>query len=95
VHTICALLDELRSKADGSSYKTQITQVQDCPGHDLRYAIDARKIERALGWKPAETFETGILKMVQWYLDISQWVANVQSGAYREWVAKQYEGATA
>ena len=95
VHTVCALLDELRPKAEGSSYKTQITHVQDRPGHDRRYAIDARKIERDLGWKPAETFETGIRKTVQWYLDNPQWVANVQSGAYREWVAKQYEGATA
>jgi dTDP-glucose 4,6-dehydratase len=95
VHTVCALLDELRPKADGSSYKAQITHVQDRPGHDRRYAIDARKIERELGWKPAETFETGIRKTVQWYLDNPEWVANVQSGAYREWVVKQYEGATA
>jgi len=95
VHTVCALLDELRPKADGSSYKAQIMHVQDRPGHDRRYAIDARKIERELGWKPAETFETGIRKTVQWYLDNSEWVANVQSGAYREWVAKQYEGAAA
>ena len=93
VHTVCALLDELRPKADGSSYTTQITHVQDRPGHDRRYAIDARKIERELGWKPAETFETGIRKTVLWYLDNPDWVANVQSGAYREWVAKQYEGA--
>jgi dTDP-glucose 4,6-dehydratase len=87
VHTVCALLDELRPKADGNSYTTQITHVQDRPGHDRRYAIDARKIERELGWKPAETFETGIRKTVQWYLDNPEWVANVQSGAYREWVA--------
>ena len=91
VQTVCALLDELRPKADGSSYKAQITHVQDRPGHDRRYAIDARKIERELGWKPAETFDTGILKTVQWYLDNPDWVANVQSGGYREWVAKQYE----
>lgn len=95
VHTVCALLDELRPKADGSSYATQITHIQDRPGHDRRYAIDARKIERELGWKPAETFETGIRKTVQWYLDHPDWVANVQSGAYREWVAKQYEEAAA
>ena len=95
VHTVCALLDELRPKADGSSYKAQITHVQDRPGHDRRYAIDARKIERELGWKPTETFETGIRKTVQWYLDNPEWVANVQSGAYREWVAKQYEGEAA
>ena len=90
VRTICALLDELRPKADGSSYATQITHVQDRPGHDRRYAIDARKIERELGWKPAETFETGIRKTVQWYLSNPEWVQNVQSGAYREWVSKNY-----
>jgi dTDP-glucose 4,6-dehydratase len=91
VHTVCALLDELRPKADRSSYSTQITFVQDRPGHDRRYAIDASKIEHELGWKPDETFETGIRKTVQWYLDHPQWVANVQSGAYQEWVAKQYQ----
>ena len=90
VNTVCRLLDELRPKADGSSYASQITYVTDRPGHDRRYAIDARKLERELGWKPAETFETGIRKTVQWYLDHPQWVANVQSGAYREWVSKQY-----
>ncbi len=90
VHNVCALLDELRPKADGSSYKTQITHVQDRPGHDRRYAIDARKIERELGWKPAETFETGIRKTVQWYLDHPEWVRHVQTGAYREWVSQQY-----
>ena len=95
VHTVCALLDKLRPKADGSSYKAQITHVKDRPGHDRRYAIDARKIERELGWKPAETFETGIRKTVQWYLDNPEWIANVESGAYRERVAKQHEGATA
>lgn len=95
VHTVCTLLDELRPKADGTSYRAQITHVQDRPGHDRRYAIDARKIERELGWKPAETFETGIRKTVQWYLDHPEWVANVQSGTYREWVAKQYEGSAA
>ncbi len=95
VHTVCALLDELRPKADGSSYATQITHVTDRPGHDRRYAIDARKLEAELGWKPAETFETGIRQTVQWYLDNPEWVANVQSGAYREWVGKQYGGAAA
>ncbi len=95
VHTVCALLDELRPKADGSSYKAQITHAQDRPpGHDRRYDIDARKIERELGRKAAETFETGIRKTVQWYLDPPDWVANVQSGAYREWDVKQYQGAT-
>ena len=91
VKTVCALLDELRPKADGSSYETQISYVKDRPGHDRRYAIDASKIERELGWKPAETFETGIRKTVQWYLENPEWVANVQSGAYRDWVQRQYE----
>jgi len=95
VHTICALLDELCPKADGCSYANQITYVTDRPGHDRRYAIDARKIERELGWKPAETFETGIRKTIQWYLDNPNWVAHVQSGAYKDWVTKQYEGAAA
>jgi dTDP-glucose 4,6-dehydratase len=90
VRTICALLDSLRPRADGKSYSTQITYVTDRPGHDRRYAIDARKIERELGWKPAETFETGIRKTVQWYLGNPDWVKNVQSGAYREWVRKHY-----
>lgn len=90
VQTVCALLDELRPKHDGSSYRTQITYVADRPGHDRRYAIDARKIERELGWKPSETFETGIRKTVRWYLDNADWVQHVQSGSYREWVQKQY-----
>ncbi|MDH4479846.1 MAG: dTDP-glucose 4,6-dehydratase [Rhodoferax sp.] len=93
VHTVCDLLDELKPRADQQSYRTQITYVTDRPGHDRRYAINARKIERELGWKPAETFETGIRKTVQWYLDNPQWVAQVQSGAYREWVATQYAQA--
>ena len=90
VKTVCGLLDGLRPRADGASYASQITYVKDRPGHDRRYAIDARKIERELGWKPAETFETGIRKTVQWYLDHSQWVQRVQSGAYREWVRQHY-----
>jgi dTDP-glucose 4,6-dehydratase len=90
VHTVCALLDELRPCANGKPYKDQITYVTDRPGHDRRYAIDARKLERELGWKPAETFESGIRKTVQWYLDNPDWVAHVQSGAYRDWVQKQY-----
>ncbi|MEG2999053.1 MAG: dTDP-glucose 4,6-dehydratase [Comamonas sp.] len=93
VTTVCALLDELRPRADGKGYAEQITYVTDRPGHDRRYAIDARKLERELGWKPAETFETGIRKTVQWYLDNPQWVNNVQSGAYRDWVQKQYTAA--
>ncbi|HEX6735584.1 MAG TPA: dTDP-glucose 4,6-dehydratase [Azonexus sp.] len=90
VHTLCAILDELRPRADGQPYRAQITYVTDRPGHDRRYAIDAGKIERELGWKPAETFETGIRKTVRWYLDNQAWVGNVTSGAYREWVGKQY-----
>ncbi|OUM02065.1 dTDP-glucose 4,6-dehydratase [Variovorax sp. JS1663] len=93
VNTVCALLDELRPRADGRSYREQITYVTDRPGHDRRYAIDARKLERELGWKPAETFDTGIRKTVEWYLDNAGWVRNVQSGAYRDWVKKQYEAA--
>jgi len=93
VKTVCALLDELRPKADRSSYSTQISYVTDRPGHDRRYAIDACKIERELGWKPAETFETGIRKTVQWYLANPDWVAHVQSGAYRDWVQTQYAAA--
>ncbi len=89
VHTVCDLLDELHPDAAGS-YRRLITYVQDRPGHDRRYAIDARKIERELGWRPAETFETGIRKTVQWYLANADWVAHVQSGAYRDWVARQY-----
>ncbi len=92
VHTVCALLDELRPRADGKSYREQIAFVTDRPGHDRRYAIDARKIERELGWKPAETFESGIRKTVQWYLDNPDWVSNVQSGSYRQWVEKNYAG---
>ncbi len=90
VHTLCAMLDELSPRADGASYASQITFVTDRPGHDRRYAIDASKLERELGWKPAETFETGIRKTVRWYLDNPQWVHNVTSGAYREWVGRQY-----
>jgi len=90
VKTVCALLDELRPRADGASYSTQISYVKDRPGHDRRYAIDARKLEKELGWKPAETFETGIRKTVAWYLENTEWVAHVQSGAYRDWVSKQY-----
>ncbi|HEX7892052.1 MAG TPA: dTDP-glucose 4,6-dehydratase [Ramlibacter sp.] len=93
VRTICALLDELRPRADGRRYAEQVAFVKDRPGHDRRYAIDARKIERELGWKPAETFETGIRKTVQWYLAHADWVQRVQSGAYRDWIAQQYAAA--
>ena len=91
VNTVCALLDELRPRADGQSYAQQISYVTDRPGHDRRYAIDARKIESELGWRPAETFDTGIRKTVQWYLDNAEWVATVQTGAYRDWVQTQYQ----
>ncbi|KFB74448.1 MAG: dTDP-glucose 4,6-dehydratase [Candidatus Accumulibacter phosphatis] len=90
VHTVCALLDEISPRADGKPYHEQIRYVTDRPGHDRRYAIDARKIERELGWKPAETFDTGIRKTVQWYLQNQDWVRHVQSGAYRDWVEKNY-----
>ena len=90
VHRVCALLDELRPRTDGVGYQSQITFVTDRPGHDRRYAIDARKIERELGWKPVETFDSGIRKTVQWYLANPGWVERVQSGAYREWVQTQY-----
>lgn len=90
VHTVCAILDDFQPRADGQSYKTQITFVKDRPGHDRRYAIDASKIERELGWKPTATFETGIRETVQWYLDNPRWTANVTSGAYRHWISRQY-----
>lgn len=90
VKTVCALLDELRPRADGKPYAEQITYVTDRPGHDRRYAIDATKIHRELGWKPAETFESGIRKTVQWYLNNSGWMANVLSGDYRKWIEKNY-----
>ena len=93
VRTLCGLLDQMRPRQDGKSYGEQVTYVRDRPGHDRRYAIDARKLERELGWKPAETFETGIRKTVAWYLDNPEWVSRVQSGAYRDWVRKQYEPA--
>jgi dTDP-glucose 4,6-dehydratase len=90
VKHICALLDTKRPRADGMSYTQQITYVKDRPGHDRRYAIDAQKIQRELGWTPVETFETGIEKTVQWYLDNALWVSRVQSGEYRQWIDTQY-----
>ena len=90
VQTLCSVLDELKPKADGSSYATQISYVKDRPGHDRRYAIDATKLERNLNWKPKETFETGIRKTIQWYLDNQAWVNHVVSGDYKNWVQKQY-----
>ncbi|WP_221765547.1 dTDP-glucose 4,6-dehydratase [Methyloradius palustris] len=90
VNILCEILDELKPRTDSASYKTQITFVKDRPGHDRRYAIDATKLGRELGWKPKETFETGIRKTVQWYLENQVWVKNVTSGEYRNWVTKQY-----
>ena len=89
VTTICGLLDELRPDPAGN-YARLITYVKDRPGHDRRYAIDARKIERDLGWRPAETFDSGIRKTVAWYLEHADWVARIVDGSYREWVEKQY-----
>lgn len=90
VTTLCEVLDELQPRSDGKKYGEQIAFVTDRPGHDRRYAIDARKIEAELGWRPAETFESGIRKTVRWYLDNADWVENVTSGSYRNWVEKQY-----
>lgn len=90
VRTLCGILDELKPKADGAPYAEQMTFVKDRPGHDRRYAIDASKLERELGWKPSETFESGIHKTVEWYLANQDWVDNVTSGQYREWVEAQY-----
>jgi dTDP-glucose 4,6-dehydratase len=90
VESLCSILDELSPRTDGRSYREQISFVPDRPGHDRRYAIDASKLESELGWKPAETFETGIRKTVRWYLDNQAWVDNVTSGAYRKWIGVQY-----
>ena len=90
VQTICRILDEIKPRADGKSYVEQVTYVKDRPGHDRRYAIDASKVERELGWRPAETFDTGIRKTVKWYLDNPVWIEGVVSGSYRDWLQKQY-----
>jgi dTDP-glucose 4,6-dehydratase len=90
VHTICDILDELRPRPAGGSYRDQIAFVTDRPGHDRRYAIDARKIATELGWRPVESFASGIRHTVRWYLDHPDWVANVTSGGYRDWIARQY-----
>lgn len=94
VKTLCKMLDEKSPRADGKTYEEQITYVTDRLGHDRRYAIDATKLFDELGWKPAETFETGIEKTVNWYLDNQDWVKNVTSGDYRNWVEKQYDETT-
>ncbi|MBL8491628.1 MAG: dTDP-glucose 4,6-dehydratase [Rhodocyclaceae bacterium] len=90
VRTICRLLDELHPRSPATPHENLITFVADRPGHDRRYAIDARKIERELGWRPAETFETGIRKTVAWYLSHQDWVAHVLSGSYRDWIETNY-----
>ncbi len=90
VREICAVLDSMRPRSDGRSYAEQIAFVKDRPGHDRRYAIDTSRIRRELDWAPAESFEAGIKKTVAWYLDNEQWVTGVASGAYRDWVSKQY-----
>ena len=90
VNIVCGLLDELKPRADGKAYASQISFVKDRPGHDLRYAIDASKLENELGWKAAENFESGIRKTVQWYLDNQDWVQSVTSGEYRKWMDTQY-----
>jgi dTDP-glucose 4,6-dehydratase len=94
VTTICDLVDEMRPGATDSSRRKLITFVEDRPGHDRRYAIDAAKISRELGWKPAEQFESGLRKTVRWYLDNTSWVNSVRTGAYREWIAKNYSERT-
>lgn len=93
VKSICQLLEELApNKPEGvNNYLDLITYVKDRPGHDLRYAIDASKIEKDLGWTPVESFETGLKKTVQWYLNNTDWVQRVQSGEYQNWVKTQYD----
>jgi dTDP-glucose 4,6-dehydratase len=91
VKCLCATLDTLNPRSDGSAYAELITFVKDRPGHDRRYAVDASKIARELGWRPTETFESGIRKTVQWYLDNQDWVGQVTSGAYKHWIGHQYE----
>jgi dTDP-glucose 4,6-dehydratase len=90
VETLCAVLDELCPDDPVLPHRSLIRFVEDRPGHDRRYAIDARKIERELGWRPQETFAGGLRKTVQWYLDHDRWVKNIATGAYREWISKQY-----
>jgi dTDP-glucose 4,6-dehydratase len=90
VTTICRKLDELRPRAAGR-YEDLVTYVTDRPGHDRRYAIDPTKIEAEIGWSPAETFESGVAKTVQWYLSNPAWIASVRSGAYRDWISTNYQ----
>ncbi len=95
IHTLCDLLDEMRPCPDGSSYRNLIAHVQDRPGHDLRYAIDASKIQREIDWTPEESFESGIRKTVEWYLENIEWVSHIKSGAYQQWLEKNYSARTA
>jgi len=90
VHLLCDLLDDLRPRADGASYRSQIRFVSDRPGHDRRYAIDSRKLQQELGWSPAQTFASGLRRTVAWYLEHGDWIANVTSGAYRQWTDLNY-----
>ncbi|MGB6692864.1 MAG: GDP-mannose 4,6-dehydratase, partial [Terracidiphilus sp.] len=90
VTAICDLVDEMRPSAGAEQRRKLITYVADRPGHDRRYAIDARKIAREIGWKPAEGFESGLRKTVRWYLNNEEWVSSVRTGAYREWIARNY-----
>jgi dTDP-glucose 4,6-dehydratase len=94
VHAVCALLDDMKAHRDGPHARL-VTHVPDRPGHDRRYAIDAGKIERELGWRPAETFESGLRKTVRWYLDNAPWVERVQTGAYRDWLSANYDQRSA
>jgi dTDP-glucose 4,6-dehydratase len=89
VHAVCDIVDEMAPRAGGSR-RELITFVKDRPGHDRRYAMDARKIERELGWRPKETFETGIRKTIRWYLENKEWVKDVTSGSYRQWISTHY-----
>jgi dTDP-glucose 4,6-dehydratase len=94
VDTLCALLDEMHPRTDGKPYREQKISVTDRPGHDKRYAIDAGKIQRELGWTPQESFESGMKKTVRWYLENSAWVAHVVSGEYRQWMDRNYGDRT-
>ena len=93
VRTLCQLLDELQPRSDGRSYAEQISFVKDRPGHDRRYAVDTTRVEAEIGWRPSETFESGLRKTVDWYLKNANWLDHVRSGAYREWIDAQYGAA--
>lgn len=91
VKTLCSILNKLVPLSDGHQYEEQITFIKDRPGHDRRYAINASKLKRELGWEPQETFETGLAKTVEWYLQNQEWIQHIQTGAYQEWIEKHYE----